>query len=277
MTPKPHSTIDLDAEIASLQNDISRLKELLRQNQRLAALGMAAATIAHEINNLLTPVVGYARLALKEDDRDIMVKALETTLEQSEAVTAMTNRVLGMAVDAPPSFKKVSLREVIDDAVKLMGPDLRKDGVSLVSRVGDDLTVRADGRQLQQVFFNLLLNARDAIRGKSGRVTIKGSREGSKVLVAFSDNGDGVPEGALPHIFDPFFSTKAAPAESSARSGKTRNRPKSTGAPVATRKAGGTGLGLAICKDIIEEHGGAIDVTSAPGEGTTFTITLQSE
>ncbi len=246
---------------ASAQAELSLVKAQLRQSQRLASLGTTSAMVAHEINNLLTPILGYARFALDEDDKTLMVKALNMTLTQAEAITTLAERVLGMAIDKPTEYTSVSVREIIDGAMQCLFRDLRKDGINLVTQISDRLMVRADANQIQQVFFNLLLNARDALHGRTGRITIKADQHGENIRIAFSDDGCGIPEDVLPNIFETFFTTKSNTQDTQAK-----------------RQSGrvGSGLGLAVCKDIINEHGGSIEVRSKPNDGTTFVISLPS-
>ncbi len=241
-------------DVNDLHVEIARLKQQVRHVQRLASLGTTAATLAHEINNLMTPILGYAQFALSRDDLALKNKALQSTVSQIDSVLAMTHRILNMSADEPVAFESVPIAHVIHDAIGSLCRDLGKDGITLTVDVSDDLIVRAHPKHLQQVFFNLLLNARDALHSRPGQVIIRSQRtDDKKFSVSVSDTGDGIPPDVLPSIFDEFFTTK------------------SNGHP--SRKKG-SGLGLSICKDIIEEHGGTIDVQSKPGQGTTFILTL---
>ncbi len=246
----------IDARVMQLQGELAQMHQQVRHAQKLASLGTAAAMLAHEFNNIMTPIVGYAQYALSSKDSALMTKALETTLRQTETALGMSERILGLARDEPVSFASVPLREVVDGAVACLCRDLTKDGITLSLNVASETKVRADARQLRQVFFNLLLNARDAIEGRSGRITIDAaeSDEGA-VRITFCDTGCGIPRERLSSVFNTFVTSKAA------RNGNGM---------------GGTGLGLAICREIIEEHGGSIGVQSSLGEGTTFTIILAS-
>lgn len=213
---------------------------------------------AHEFNNMMTPVVGYARFALDSGDTQTMAKALRITLTQSESVLAMTERILGMAKDEPIAMTPTRLRGVIDDAINCLWRDLGKDGITNVVDVDESLMVRADARQLRQVFFNLFLNARDALdalEGRKGRIKTSAIQVHDRVEISISDNGCGMSTEMMSSIFDVFFTTKK---------------------PTDGRRRRGSGLGLAVCKDIITEHGGSISVKSRPNEGATFTITLRA-
>ncbi len=244
----------VDRHLDRLQSDLTKLKQQLYHAQKLSALGTNAAMLAHEINNLLTPPMGYAKFALEQNDSALMAKALTVTVTQIDAVVAMTDRVLSMAADEPESRHSVKLLDAVQHAIQCLCRDVKKDGIALSVDIADDLTVRANQNQLEQVFFNLLLNARDALEGRTGQITVQGrSVDDDTVQIDFTDTGTGIATEHLDAIFDDFFTTKNDPA---------------------TGKKHGTGLGLSVCRDIIAEHRGTIAVQSTPGGGTTFSICL---
>lgn len=250
-----------EVHLQRLQEDLARLKRQIRHTQRLAALGTTAAMLAHEINNLMTPVLGYAKFALSRNDSDLMTKALDTTVKQISSAIAMSDRVLSMAVDEPVAFKCVRLASVVEDAVECLCRDPEKDGITLTIDIADDLMVRANSPQLQQVFFNLLLNAREALDGRTGCITIRASSiDEDTVETTVCDTGCGIAPQDLESVFDDFFSSRRSASPGVASRGAPHKR--------------GTGLGLSICRDILAEHRGGITVQSRLGEGTTFTITL---
>lgn len=244
----------LQEQIRRLEEQFDRLREQVRQTQQLASLGTAAAMMAHEYNNLMTPLVGRARMALDSGDRELMIKALELTLQQSSILAAMADRILTVAVHEAQTLEPVGLKAVVEGALIAMCRDPAKDGITLKIEIDDDLRVRADERQLMQVFFNLLLNAREAIQHRSGRIVVGAAPDGDEqVKVWVRDNGCGIAAENLERIFEPFVTTK-------------QRDPRG--------KVKGSGLGLSICRDIIAEHRGTISVESEPAKGTTFTITL---
>ncbi|MHC4090452.1 MAG: two-component system sensor histidine kinase NtrB [Planctomycetota bacterium] len=244
----------LQTQIARLEEQFNELRQQVRQAQQVASLGTAAAMLAHEYNNLVSPIVGYARSALDSDDHELMRKALEATLQRSSIITAMADRILNLAVQEPQSLQAVELKTVVVEAVACMVRDPAKDGITLDIDIDGDVKAWADQKQLIQVFFNLLLNARQALTGHGGRITIGAAgKDDERVEVWVRDTGCGIPRELINSIFEPFVTTKTC---GSTGSGK------------------GAGLGLAICHDIVEEHRGDIVVESEPGKGTTFTITL---
>ncbi len=247
---------DLRAQVENLERRFVALRDQVRQSQRLASLGTAAAMLAHESNNLMTPVGGYAKYALEHDDVEMMKKALGMTLRQTATLSAMANRILGLAIDEAQSFESVAVRECAEEAVACLCRDLTKDGIALTLEIDADLKVWAEPKQLVQVLFNLLINARQATGGRSGRITISAREtDDDRVAIEVRDTGCGIPPDQLDAVFEPFFTTK--------KDARANGRP-------------GVGLGLAICRDIIEEHRGRITVASELGKGATFTITLPS-
>jgi signal transduction histidine kinase len=210
--------------------------------------------IAHEVNNLLTPILSYAQAALEKDDPDLKRKALTVTINNVRMLVAMSDRVLEISSAKPPAYASVPIRAVIEDALASLCRDLSKDGIRLSLDVDESLTVFADATQLQQIFFNLFLNARQAMEGThSGRLQVSAGRQGGQVVTDVRNTGEAIPAGLLPHIFEPFQTSKHTSPNGRGRCG---------------------GLGLSLCRDLLEENDGTIAVESVQGQGTTFTITL---
>ncbi|MCP4590760.1 MAG: hypothetical protein GY842_08445 [bacterium] len=248
--------LDLRSQVENLEQRFISLRDQARQAQRLASVGMAAAALAHESRNLITPIVGYAKKALDDDDVELMRKALRIALERCATLSNMSERILGLAVNEAQSFRSVPLLECVEEAVACLCRDVAKDGITMKTDIDPEIVVWADPKQLVQVLFNLLVNARQATVDRGGRITISASLNGEEqVDLRVCDTGSGIPADQLGMIFEPFFTTK--------NKAEDRSRP-------------GAGLGLAISKDIIEEHRGTISVESEVGKGTTFTITLPS-
>lgn len=240
--------------LLDLQNQLDKLKAQVRQAQQLAHLGTVAAMIAHEVNNLLTPIRSYAQAALDSEDPTLREKALVVTLKNVDMLVAMTGRVLEISAAKTRDRRAVAVRTLAEDAVASLCRDLSKDGIRFRVDVDESLNVFVDPLQLKQVFFNLFLNARNAMApSHEGRLTVAGRREGDRVILDVSDTGPGIAPEIIAHVFDPFETTKDA-----VHNGKQRC----------------AGLGLALCRDLIEENGGTIAATGRPGEGTTFTLNL---
>jgi two-component system NtrC family sensor kinase len=257
--PESSTIQTLLSQVEIAQNQLETLREQLHESQRLATIGTIAAVIAHEFNNLLTPIVSYSQYALQSaegdaPDMELIKKALSKSFSSSTKAGKICTSMLGLA-RGESIFGDVSIQHVIDEVLLVLARDPQKDGIALRVQVQPHLIVHGDPVQIEQVMLNLLINARQAMLGKGGSLTVKAHRvEGTDELrIQVIDTGPGIPEKLIPKIFQPFFTTKGT-----AKKGETR----------------GTGLGLAICKEIVEHHKGRIEVTSEVGRGTTFSIYL---
>lgn len=231
------------------------LKEKLEQVESLANVGLLSAMIAHEINNILTPLGNYAEMAMNNpDDEYINKKAIEKAANNSVRATKILSSLLSIASGKkqPKTLKKVS--EILDNTLTCMARDLSKDGIKLDIKIPEDTCAYCDPIVIQQVFLNLILNAREAmLSNRSGRLTITAKQTEKTTIITVGDTGHGIPEEIQEQIFEPFFSTKS-------RTDKRHNA--------------GAGLGLAYCKRVIEAHHGDISVASELNAGTIFTIEL---
>lgn len=245
-------------QIAQMQSQLDALSDQLTQSQRLATIGTITAVIAHEFNNLLTPIISYSQFALgsaqsQTPDMELICKALSKAFSSATKAGRICSSMLGLA-RGESSPAQVSLQMLVDETLAVMARDPQKDGIALRVQVQPGLGVHGDPIQLEQVLLNLLINARQAMLGRGGAIHIRAlTQESGEVLLQVGDTGPGIPEKLLPRIFEPFFTTK-----STARRGEAK----------------GTGLGLAICKEIVERHHGRIEVASEVGKGTTFSIYL---
>ncbi|MCC7350159.1 MAG: hypothetical protein IT446_06275 [Phycisphaerales bacterium] len=258
-SPSQISTLEaaITDQLAAAQEQLDDLRQQLTESQRLATIGTIAAVIAHEFNNLLTPIVSYSQFALQSaqsesPDLELIKKALSKAFQSSSKAGKICQSMLGLA-RGECSVGVVPVQKIIDEVLLVMARDPQKDGVALRVQVQPDLMINGDGVQLEQVLLNLLINARQAMLGRGGSLTIKASLNESadEVRLQVIDTGPGIPEKLLTKIFEPFFTTKGT---------ARRGEPK------------GTGLGLSICKEIVERHNGRIDVASEVGKGTTFTL-----
>lgn len=240
-------------QLDTLMAEVQALREQLRRSQRLAAVGTMTAMVAHEFNNILTPIINYAQLA-KTNPR-LVDKAIARAADGSQRASTICKSLLRMTHDSVESTDE-NLAELLQDTLSAMARDLTKDGIELVLNVPADLQVSTRRVELQQVLLNLIINARSAMldqRTRTNRIEIAAAREGSQVVIRLSDSGPGIPPEHLDQIFEPFFSTK--PLEQA-------------------DDKGGHGLGLAVCREIITSLGGSISAQSQPGQGATFTISL---
>ncbi|MGA3065281.1 MAG: ATP-binding protein [Tepidisphaeraceae bacterium] len=244
-------------QLAEAQNQLDQLHNQLTESQRLATIGTIAAVIAHEFNNLLTPIVSYSQFALQsaqsdKPDMPLICKALSKAFQSAEKAGKICASMLGLA-RGQSSYSTVGVQSLVDETLTVLARDPQKDGIALRVQIQPDIFVQADRIQIEQVLLNLLINARQAMLGKGGSLTIKAAALDDQVQIQVIDSGPGIPEKLMPKIFQPFFTTKGT-----ARNDETH----------------GTGLGLMICKDIVEHHRGRIEVASEVGRGTTFSVYL---
>jgi len=243
------------AEIQRREKELRDKQEQLVQAGKLATLGELTTGVAHELNNPLNNIglfVGNAIDLIEHgltDEEQIIRQLRHATQQVGKATEIITHlRTFGRA--APVSREPIALRQVIERALALMREQLRLRGIDVVVELGSrEPVVLGNPIQLEQVFINLLTNARDAVANSPRKaIRISASVDSEAVELAFADTGHGIPTGLERRIFDPFFTTKEV--------GK------------------GTGLGLSITYGIIKEHGGTISVVSPSGVGATFVIRL---
>ena len=245
---------ELQAHLDQLESVVTDLQNQLLSAQKLASIGTMAAMLAHEYNNLATPVMSYAQHALDHNDTELMRTALEMTLRRLRGMASLSQHVLSFANDERQSLEQVNLREIIEMTLQTLGRDLKKDRIRLTLLVDEDLIARCNPNQLEQVLFNLILNARQAMLPKPGTLTIDAEPDADGAInLHVRDTGPGISPENLEQIFTPFFSTK-----------RNADRPDRRG----------IGLGLAVCRQIVESWGGEINVESERGKGTTFTLSL---
>lgn len=238
------------------QKENKNLKLQLGQMQALANLGINTSMIAHEINNLLTPLTNYAELAIRNpDDKPLTDKVLNKTLKNCQRAAKVMQTILAMGKKNSEEKAKVNLRTLVDEIFISLCRDFKKDQITVELNIPDDLQINAVAIQVQQTLMNLILNARDSMLGKGGFLRISAVQNKSSVSICISDTGSGISKKNLSDIFEPFFTTK---------NDKDSN-------------TSGTGLGLAFCKKVVESHDGTITVESSLNKGTTFEITLPSE
>jgi C4-dicarboxylate-specific signal transduction histidine kinase len=243
------------AEMQRREQELRDKQEQLVQAGKLATLGELTTGVAHELNNPLNNTalfVGNAvdLIELGVTDKEQIVRELRHALQQVWKATQIITHLRTFGRAAPVSREPISLRQVIERALSLVQEQLRLREIEVTLDLGaEEPVVVGNPIQLEQVFINLLTNARDAVVDSPRKaIRISVSLGSAAVEIAFVDTGHGIPSGLERRIFDPFFTTKEV--------GK------------------GTGLGLSITYGIVKEHGGTISVVSPPGEGATFLIHL---
>jgi len=236
----------------ALQEDLARVV----QEEKLVALGKLVASVAHEINNPVSSIINFTKLILRglregtptPEDLADFERYLDLTVREAERCGEIVTNLLTFSRHKSPEPGGVDLVEIVERTLALMQHLIALSGIEVVTRLEPaDLNVWGDYNQLQQCLTNLLFNAVEAMDG-GGTLTIKGRVKADKGLVCLdvSDTGHGISPEHVPHIFEPFFSTKS--------------------------DTSGVGLGLAMVYDIVKSHGGDVIVHSQLGEGTTFRL-----
>lgn len=231
--------------------DASSLQAKLLHTEKMAAVGQLVSGVAHEVNNPLTAILGFADLLMENSDvPESARKDLRVILQEAQRTKQIVQNLLSFARQMPPQRKPIQLNPILKRTVQLRAYDLQSRGVSVTENLRDHLPfVIGDSHQLQQVFLNILNNAYDAVREKvqGPSIAISTACSDGAVEVTFRDNGCGITHPD--RIFDPFFTTKQV--------------------------GEGTGLGLSICYGIVKEHGGEILCeNNHDGPGATFTVRL---
>ncbi|MHB8858277.1 MAG: ATP-binding protein [Thermoleophilia bacterium] len=252
-TPMPKDEFGpvIDA-INSMSEELEEREEELIQSKKLASIGVLVAGVAHELNN---PVNNISMIAQTYDDmysklsEEQRIEFMRRIDQESERIKGIVNNLLDFARPKEPKPRRIDVNALVTKALVLVQNTLSVSSIETSLDMAEGLPdIFIDDNQVQQVFVNLFLNAAQAM-APGGRlfVSTRLQPEEKMVDIIIRDTGKGIQREYLPHIFDPFFSTK---------------------------EEGGTGLGLSVSYSIIKNHGGNIRVESTPGIGTTFTIQL---
>jgi signal transduction histidine kinase len=253
---------EMSRKMASDIEELQRLNNQLIHAEKLAAMGTLAAGVAHEVNNPLASISSLVQMMRSQEGHSPETREkLNLISAQIQRITQVTKDMTNFARSRPAAKSDVNVNTVVRTALRLASFDKAFQDLDVETRLAEDLpNVHADEDQLQQVFLNLLLNARDAMNeaaiarpdalgSRTDRsIVITSERIGDDIVVRVSDTGAGIDAAAVGQIFDPFYSTKPA--------GK------------------GTGLGLAVCYGIVTAHEGRIEVSTDQPHGTTFTVSL---
>lgn len=232
-----------------LRKQAEELEQQLIASGRLVSVGELSASMAHEFNNPLGIVLGFAQGLLAEmDPADPNYRPLQIISEETKRCEKMVRDLLEFGRPKSTDFLSTDVKEVIAKTLEMISLRLYNQNIEAIKEIAPELRrIDAEAQQLQQVLVNLSLNAVDAMPA-GGKLTLSATQNSSgQMTIAVADTGFGIDAATLAKIFQPFFTAK---------------------------KWRGMGLGLPICARIIKSHGGRIDVESQPGQGTTFTIHL---
>ena len=244
--------------VAKADSEKQMMSKKVVETGKLASVGELAAGIAHEINNpvaIMVEEAGWMGDLLEEEEfeksenTDEFERAIAQIKTQGKRCKEITHKLLSFARKTDTTVEDVNINELLEELVALASQRAKYGMVEIETDFQQNLpSLRASISELQQVVFNLINNAIDAMGHDGGTLTISSHQRGNDLSIVVSDTGEGIPEANLDRIFDPFFTTK----------------------PVGK----GTGLGLSICYGIIEKMGGKLEVSSTVGTGTTFSISL---
>jgi len=242
----------LEKRVEERTKELREMQDYLLQSEKLRSLGKMAAGVAHEINNPLTSILINTHLMLEKlEKRHEFYENLSLIAEETSRCTQIVKGLLEFARQNPPQKAHTNINELIDRTTQLLENQASFQNVRIVKELDPSLpTIKLDRNKIQQVFWNLMLNACEAMP-KGGQLTISDSlsADGKRIEVRFADSGVGIPRENVNKLFDPFFTTKST----------------------------GTGLGLAVSYGIIQQHDGRIEVKSEVGRGTVFTLSFPVE
>ncbi len=225
----------------------------LIQSSKLAAVGTFAAGIAHEFNNLLAGMLGYAQLGLASTNVKEKNESLKVVVDTCKRGKSITGSLLTFARRQEPRRELGDVREAVEGTLTLMELELRKCSIVVERQIQAVPPTICDLGQISQVFLNLLTNARDAMKPDGGRLTVELSSDDGQIVLSVRDTGCGIPDSIRDKIFEPFVTTKGA---------------------LGGSQTPGTGLGLSVSYGIVKEHGGTIVIESAPNQGTSVMVRL---
>jgi signal transduction histidine kinase len=254
---------ELFEQLQRAYEELRQKSEMLIQNEKMSAIGVLAAGVAHELNNPLTAVVGFAQMIAEklkanppanwnDTEYERALQALENLVQGAHRARDIVGSLLRFARATKPDARSlIDINQTLRDAFVFTEHLLLRHGITLEKRLAPELPpVWGNAARLQHVFTNLLINAQQATpSGGTVRVITERADEPKGVWVHVEDTGEGIPPEALEKIFEPFY----------------------------TRKEQGTGLGLSIAKQIVEEHGGEIRVASELGKGARFSVFLPAD
>lgn len=241
--------VRLYEETCKAYEDLRRTQEQLLQSEKMSAVGQLIAGVAHELNNPLTAILGYAQLLESEGLSERAQDYVGKLFKQAQRTHRVVQNLLSFARQRKPERSEVDVRKILDETLTLRDYDLKVNNISVEKDLpAEAAMVVADPHQVEQVFLNIINNAVDAVleKGRAGKLKIRVYRENGHVCTQFADDGPGLKDPK--RIFDPFYTTKSV--------GK------------------GTGLGLSICYGIVKEHGGDITAHNAAEGGAVIEVRL---
>jgi signal transduction histidine kinase/ActR/RegA family two-component response regulator len=245
------AAIELQQVVQEKSLQLDQAQQQVLQSMKLSALGQLIAGVAHELNNPLTTVLGYSQLLMGKIEDQKMRRELSNIFEGARLAAKIVQNLLAFARQEPAEKRLWNINDILSRALEMTAYDMHASNIQVETYLTPDLPpIMVDGNQLQQVFLNLITNARHAMleQDQPRRLTLRTLRRGDLVRVECSDTGPGIAPEHLEHVFDPFFTTK--------------------------EEGAGTGLGLSVSYGIVKAHGGHILVDTEAGKGATFVVEM---
>jgi signal transduction histidine kinase/ActR/RegA family two-component response regulator len=236
---------------AEITNEVQLRRQMVHL-EKMAAIGRMVSGVAHELNNPLAGILGYAQLVSRSELDPQTRRMVDVILSQAERAGKIVQNFLSLAAKTEPKRVAFDLNDVIRNVIQLREYQETVDNIAITANLSGDLPFAwGDPHQIEQVILNLVVNAEDAIGDvyqRPGSIHIRTTVESGRIQMTVADNGSGIHARDMVRIFDPFFTTKG--------------------------KHEGTGLGLSICSEIVKDHGGELYAWSTYGSGSTFTLEL---
>jgi len=242
------------AERKQKEEDRKRFQAQLIHSKKMAGIGNLASGIAHEFNNLLQIISGHVQFAQKTGKPEDMKEALDIVINTSDKATKIVRDLLAFSRMESADKELCYIKEPLESVLSLTEAQLKKNNIKIERNYGRSSKLSINKGEMQQVFLNMITNARDAILPKRGKLKIRIRQIQRNVEVSFCDTGRGIKEEELEKVFEPFYTTKVS------RGRRVNNI--------------GTGLGLSVSYGIVKRHGGTIRVEGNEGNGAIFTVVL---
>ncbi|GMA57459.1 PAS domain S-box-containing protein [Alicyclobacillus sacchari] len=224
---------------------LAKAQQLLYDSEKLSALGQLAASVAHEIRNPLTALIGFTKLMPQAAPED-RVRYCEIMESELQSIQSVVGEMLLFGKPQPITHGQLDVRKGLEESIALLHAQANMHGVEIIRQIADaSLWTTGDANQIKRVFINVMKNAIEAMQ-QGGRLFVRAFQHDGQVVVKFTDEGPGMTPEQLERIGSPFYSTKV----------------------------NGNGLGILICRRILEDHKGSLEIVSKPGKGTTVVIRL---
>ncbi|MEW4487945.1 HAMP domain-containing sensor histidine kinase [Thalassoglobus sp. JC818] len=237
--------------IEQQRQEIEGLRQQLLQSQKMGSIGELASSMTHEFNNILTTIINYSKLGLRQKDDQAREKAFDRILNASQRAAKITTGLLAYSRSSESRRDPHNLSKLVRDVIILVEKDLKVHRIHLDTQYLADPYANVNAGQVQQVLLNLIVNARQAmVAGRTLTIKVSESVDDQYAEISIKDQGSGISPDVLPRIFERFYTTKSADEHGQ----------------------GGTGLGLSLCREVMEAHGGRIRVETAVGHGTQFSL-----